>query len=138
MSLPRFLSAHALELRARPAEIVNTITHGAGFLLSIPACAALAYLAWSVDAPYQVAAIGLYAFGFIGTYAASTASHSLHAGSINRWLRMLDQGFIYRDRVARLLEPFANGRFGHRFTKRGHADICHDDSFRLNAIYLCV
>lgn len=95
MSLPRFISAHAVELRARPAEIVNTITHGAGFLLSVPACMALVYVAWSANASYQVAAIGLYAFGFIGTYAASTASHSLHAGSINRWLRMLDQGFIY-------------------------------------------
>jgi hemolysin III len=95
MTIPRFISAHAIELRARPAEIVNSITHGAGLLLSIPACAALLIAAWNVDGPYQLCAIGLYAFGFIGTYAASTASHLFHAGSINRWLRMLDQGFIY-------------------------------------------
>ena len=43
----------------------------------------------------------------------------------------LDQRLVDRDRVARLLEPFADGRLGHRFAERRHANLSHglDSSF---------
>src|SRR4029077_8094987 len=37
----------------------------------------------------------------------------------------LDQGFVHRDRFARFLEPFADGRLGDRFTQRRHAYLSH-------------
>src|SRR6185437_1511237 len=37
----------------------------------------------------------------------------------------LDERLVDRDRVARLLEPFADGRFGDRFAKGGDADVSH-------------
>ena len=55
-----------------------------------------------------------------------------HAGGRRRHLDRhlvgleLDQRLVDRDRVARLLEPFADGRLGHQFAERGHADFSHD------------
>ena len=46
----------------------------------------------------------------------------------------LDQRLVDGDRIARLLEPVADGRLGHRFAERGDADFshgstsCHDRS----------
>ena len=55
-----------------------------------------------------------------------------HAGGRRRHLDRhlvgleLDQRLVDRDRIARLLEPLADGRLGHRFAERGHADFSHD------------
>src|SRR5262249_35113777 len=40
-----------------------------------------------------------------------------------------DQRLVDSDRIARLLEPLADGRLGHRFAERGHADLSHVPSF---------
>ena len=54
-----------------------------------------------------------------------------HAGGRRRHLDRhlvgfeLDQRLVDRDGVARLLEPFADGRLGDRFAERGHADLSH-------------
>ena len=46
----------------------------------------------------------------------------------------LDQRLVDRDRIARLLEPLADRRLGHRFAERGHADVGHaSNSFRRHA-----
>ena len=37
-----------------------------------------------------------------------------------------DQRLVHCHRVARLLEPFADGRFGHRFAEGGHANVSHE------------
>ena len=55
-----------------------------------------------------------------------------HAGGRRRHFErdlvgfQLDQRLVDRDGFARLLEPFADGRFGDRFAKRGDADVSHD------------
>ncbi len=54
-----------------------------------------------------------------------------HAGGRRRHLDChfvgleLDQRLVDRDRIARLLEPFADGRLGHRFPERRHANFSH-------------
>ena len=54
-----------------------------------------------------------------------------HAGGRRRHLDRhlvgfeLDQRLVDRDRIARLLEPLADGRLGHGFAERGHADFGH-------------
>ena len=61
-----------------------------------------------------------------------------HAGGGRRHLDRhlvgleLDQRLVDRDRIARLLEPLADGRLGHGFAERGHADFSH------GAIFLAV
>ena len=58
-----------------------------------------------------------------------------HAGGRRRHLDRhlvglkLDQRLVDRDRVARLLEPFADRRFGHRLAERGHANLSHGIPF---------
>ena len=37
----------------------------------------------------------------------------------------LDERLVHGDRVARLLEPFADRRLGHRLAKSGHANLSH-------------
>src|SRR5262249_32905223 len=37
----------------------------------------------------------------------------------------LDQRFVDRDGIARLLEPLADRRLGHRFAERRNADVGH-------------
>ena len=41
----------------------------------------------------------------------------------------LDQRLIDRHRIARLLEPFSDGRFRHGFAEGGHADVSHVSPF---------
>ncbi len=54
-----------------------------------------------------------------------------HAGGRRRHLDRylvgleLDQRLVDGDRIAGLLEPLADGRLGHRFAERGHADLSH-------------
>ena len=55
-----------------------------------------------------------------------------HAGGRRRHFQRhlvgleFDQRLVDGDGVARLLEPFADGGFGHRFAEGGHADVSHD------------
>ena len=55
-----------------------------------------------------------------------------HAGGRRRHLDRhlvgleLDQRLVDRDRIARLLEPFADRRLGDGFAERGNADFSHD------------
>ena len=54
-----------------------------------------------------------------------------HAGGRRRHLDRhlvgleLDQRLVDRDRIARLLEPLADRRLGHRFAERRNADFSH-------------
>ncbi len=75
-------------------EVVNTITHGLGWLLSlIGAVVLLVRLGgteWLVDAGCLV-----YVATLVGVYGMSTLSHACVAPSRKQWFEMLDQAFIY-------------------------------------------
>ncbi len=75
-------------------EVVNTITHGLGWLLSlIGAVVLLVRLGgteWLVGAGCLV-----YVATLVGVYGMSTLSHACVAPSRKQWFEMLDQAFIY-------------------------------------------
>ena len=80
----------------RPAdESANFITHGVGFLLSVPAATYLIMLAADHPSRKLQIACGVYGTSLVGLYAASMLSHTFHDPARRRFYRMLDQAFIY-------------------------------------------
>lgn len=93
-------------LRSQDEELVNTITHGFGLVLSI--AGAFVLVAWALvqgDA-WRIAGCLVYAAILVATYAASTLSHSSSRPSQKQMFRILDQAFIYLLIVA-TYTPFA-------------------------------
>jgi hemolysin III len=76
-------------------EHANLITHGLGFLLSLPASAVLMTLAVNDHQPINIAACGIYCCSLIGLYAASACSHMFYDLAWRRFFRTLDQACIY-------------------------------------------
>lgn len=91
----RELRQHSAWQRTTVDEIVNTITHGLGFVLAV--CGGLVML-WSVmrigDA-WRVAGCGIFAASLVAVYAASTLSHSCKTLRWKSFFRRLDQACIY-------------------------------------------
>src|SRR5688500_11371782 len=82
-------------LRPTADEMLNTITHGAGFLLSIVGATVMLRCVLSQGDPWRSAGCGIYAAALVGLYACSTLSHSASQPHLKRRFRMLDQAFIY-------------------------------------------
>jgi len=100
---PASLMDHGIELRAeyptfgRTAfdELLNTITHGFGFLLAIAGSyLMIGRLVGRSDA-WLVAGCGMYLISLLGVYSMSTLSHGATSLKWKTMLRQLDQGFIY-------------------------------------------
>lgn len=75
-------------------ELANVITHGAAFLLSIPAAV---YLLWLVAdcSPAIRAACDIYAATLLLTFGSSMLSHAFHDIERRKWFRTLDQASIF-------------------------------------------
>ncbi|HWL07476.1 MAG TPA: hemolysin III family protein [Planctomicrobium sp.] len=80
----------------RPAgEFANFLTHGFGFLLSLPGAAWMVWLSLShPDAALSVACV-VYSLTLVGLYAASTLSHAFYDCRRRRFYRTLDQACIF-------------------------------------------
>jgi hemolysin III len=87
-------------------ERANSITHGAGFLLTIPAALFLMQLAIRTGDGWHIAGFAIYALTMMGVYAASTLSHIVHEPKWKHFFRQLDQGAIYLF-IAGTFTPFA-------------------------------
>lgn len=87
-------------------ELANTITHGAGFLLSIPAGAYLMHLALQTGDSWHIAGCAIYALTMMGVYLASTLSHVVNEPSWKHLFRKFDQAAIYLF-IAGTFTPFA-------------------------------
>lgn len=95
MSCPPDSSAADSLPRLPEDELVNAITHGIGFLLSLIGGVALfACALWQGD-PWRVAGCGVFATTLVAVYAASTLSHGVLRPELRRLFQILDQGFIY-------------------------------------------
>lgn len=91
----RELRQHSAWQRTTVDEIVNTITHGLGFVLAV--CGGLVML-WSVmriGDGWRVAGCGIFAASLVAVYAASTLSHSCKTLRWKSFFRRLDQACIY-------------------------------------------
>lgn len=76
-------------------ELANLVTHGFGFLLSLPAAALLMIRAVEQGRPELTLACAVYSVSLITLYGASTLSHLFYDLAWRRFFRSLDQACIY-------------------------------------------
>lgn len=81
--------------RAPADELLNTATHGFGFLLAVVGARSMVRSALSQVDAWLVAGCGMYLFSLLSVYAMSTLSHAATSGKWKTLFRQLDQGFIY-------------------------------------------
>jgi hemolysin III len=91
--------------RTQAEELVHTVTHGVGLLLSIVGATVLLGRVLSLGEAWRVIGCGVFAMALIAVYAASTLSHGI-TDPWRRVFRILDQGFIYL-LIAGTYTPFA-------------------------------
>lgn len=87
------------EVAARPSylheEVINSITHGLGFLMSVVAGTYLCFVAcWRGDWRIALACI-VYSLALAAVYGFSTLSHAILDRSWRRFFRIMDQACIY-------------------------------------------
>jgi len=75
-------------------EVLNTLTHGFGFVLSAIGAALLTWVAFRGNY-WQAAGCSLYAVSLVAVYANSTLSHCVWRPNLRSFFRRLDQGCIY-------------------------------------------
>jgi hemolysin III len=87
-------------------ELANTITHGFGFLLSLPAAIYILQLALRTGDAWHIAGCLIYALTMCSVYLASTLSHVVSEPKWKDFFRQCDQGAIYLF-IAGTFTPFA-------------------------------
>lgn len=87
-------------------EVANTITHGLGFLLSLPAAAYIVRSAMATGDSWHIAGCAIYALTLMGVYLCSTLSHVVHEPKWKHFFRQCDQASIYLF-IAGTFTPFA-------------------------------
>ena len=87
-------------------EVANSITHGLGFVLSLPAAAYIMQLALRTGDAWHIAGCAIYALTLMGVYLASTLSHVVSEPKWKHFFRQCDQGAIYLF-IAGTFTPFA-------------------------------
>jgi hemolysin III len=75
-------------------ELVNSITHGIGIVLSVTGALVMFDSLGHGDA-WRVAGCAVYLASLIGVYTMSTLSHSFQTPRLRSFFRALDQGTIY-------------------------------------------
>jgi hemolysin III len=76
-------------------ELANSLTHGAGLLLSLLAAPVLIVAAATTDDPWRIVAASIYALSLVLLYAASTAYHAARVAHVKAILRRVDHAAIY-------------------------------------------
>lgn len=76
-------------------EIVNTLTHGVGLLLSVAGFFALLFLAIARGSAWRIAGCAVYGSTLLCLYAASTFYHAARSPHRKRILRVCDHAAIY-------------------------------------------
>lgn len=84
-----------IEWRPYDEELANTITHGAGLVLSVGASAWLMQEVVERGASWQIIGCAIYAVSLVSVYFASTLSHLLMEPRLKRLFRVVDQAVIY-------------------------------------------
>lgn len=87
-------------------ELANTITHGLGFLLSIPAALYIVRLALTTGDSWHIAGCAIYGLTLMGVYLCSTLSHIVNEPKWKHFFRQCDQAAIYLF-IAGTFTPFA-------------------------------
>jgi hemolysin III len=85
----------ATAAQSRDEELMNSITHGLGLVLSIAGLLALVTLAGNIGTTRYTVGCGVYGASLVMLYAASTLYHSWPAGDLKRVFHLLDHIGIY-------------------------------------------
>jgi len=104
MRRPRPLT-HSTYPLSSSEELVNSITHGIGLVLSVLGAIVMAVALGRGDV-WRVTGCGVYLGSLITVYAMSTMMHSCHTPRWKTFFRALDQGSIYL-LVAATYTPFS-------------------------------
>jgi len=92
--------------RSALEEIINSLTHGIGLLLSLAGSLLLIRRAASQPDAWRQAGCLVFAAALVAVYAASTLSHAVARPAWRRAFRILDQACIYL-LIAGTYTPFA-------------------------------
>jgi len=92
--------------RSLAEEIVNSLTHGIGLILSLAGSMVLLTRALSRPDAWRLAGCWVFTSTLVAVYAASTLSHAIARPAWRRAFRILDQGCIYL-LIAGTYTPFA-------------------------------
>ena len=85
----------ATAAQSRDEELMNSITHGLGLVLSVAGLSALVALAGNIGTTRSTVGCGVYGASLVILYAASTLYHSWPAGELKRVFHLLDHIGIY-------------------------------------------
>ncbi len=81
--------------RLSSEELANSLTHGAGLMLSIAGFIVLVVLAAMRGSAWRIMSCAVYGSTLICLYTASTLYHSIHPGRLKRILKICDHSAIY-------------------------------------------
>lgn len=81
--------------RLSAEELANSLTHGAGLMLSMAGFMVLVVLAAMRGSAWRVVSCAVYCSTLICLYTASTLYHSMRARRLKRLLRICDHSAIY-------------------------------------------
>jgi hemolysin III len=82
-------------LQYSKAEVLNSLTHGIGFLLAMLGAGLLMFKVLAGGEMLRIVGCGIFAAALVGVYAASTLSHVVLHPERRRWFRILDHVLIY-------------------------------------------
>ena len=86
---------HGLPQTTLGEELANTLTHGAGLVLSLTALIWMVYKAWIHGDAWHVTACAVFGATLVLMYSASTVYHGLRNPKWKRWFRVMDHQSIY-------------------------------------------
>jgi hemolysin III len=81
--------------RLAAEELANSLTHGAGLILSIAGFAVLLSLAVMRGNPWRIVSCAIYGSTLLCLYAASTCYHSIRSRRLKQILKVCDHSAIY-------------------------------------------
>lgn len=87
-------------------ELLNSLTHGLGFLLSVAGLLTLVLLAYENGNAWHITSLAVYGASLTILYGASTMYHSVKPGKAKHYLRIFDHAAIFV-LIAGSYTPFA-------------------------------
>lgn len=93
-------------IRDTRVELINSLTHGLGLVLSLSAIPLLIVLAATRGSAWHIVGVSVYGATLIALYAASTIYHACRSDKARRIFRVLDHSSIYL-LIAGTYTPFA-------------------------------
>lgn len=88
------MQQQAIDYKSMKEELWNAITHGIGFLISIPVCVLMIIMAVKNDSVIQIASFSIFGASLILLFLMSTLLHSMPV-KYKRILSILDHSSIY-------------------------------------------